>query len=129
MRSYPVSKSKILNRIFNPPHINLTEVKKYESIEKSPVDTVCIIEIGKRKISEVSEEFLAEKISFANGYSISRISNPFIWVYSYFNDFSLFELEETEKKNLLSFLRGKKCYSLACDDWNWIEILREIGVV
>ncbi len=69
---------------------------------------------------------MAEKITTINDYSLSRINNPFIFVYSYFNDSSVGEIERMQKENPLGFLEGCRCYSLACNDWNWMELISEV---
>jgi len=72
---------------------------------------------------------LTEKITNINSYSLGRINNPLIWAYSYFNDdFSVNKIENNEKTNLIRFLENcsGEFYSLACNDWNWIEVFKEI---
>lgn len=127
IKDYPIAKSKVLNRLMNPPLISLGDI--FETVDKSKVDVVCTLEIGERRIKEVSNEYLVEKITTINDYSLSRIDNPFIFVYSYFNDFRVAEIERMQKANLFDFLEGCRCYSLACNDWDWVALIKEIGVV
>lgn len=127
VKDWIIKKSNILHRVMQSPLISLGEL--FETVDKSKVNVVCTLEIGERRIKEADKEYMAEKITAINDYSLSRINNPFIWVYSYFNDFSITKVEEMQKRNLLGFLEGCKCYSLASDDWDWLSLIKEIGIV
>ena len=124
IKGWIIKKSNILHRIMQPPLICLGDI--FETVDKSKVDVVCTLEIGERRIEEVDKEYMVERITAINDYSLSRINNPFIFVYSYFNNFSIAEIERKQRENLLEFLRGCKCYSLACNDWNWIALVKEV---
>ncbi|CAD7769554.1 hypothetical protein AIOGIFDO_00636 [Candidatus Methanoperedenaceae archaeon GB37] len=124
VKDWLIKHSNILNRVMQPPLICLGDL--FETVDESKVDVVCTLEIGERKIREVDKEYMAEKITTINDYSLSRINNPFIFVYSYFNDSSVGEIERMQKENLLGFLEGCRCYSLACNDWNWMELISEV---
>lgn len=127
VKDWLIKHSNVLNRIMNSPLICLGDL--FETVDESKVDVVCTLEIGERRIKEVSNEYLVERITTINDYSLSRINNPFIFVYSYFNDFSIAKIERMQKKNLSKFLEGCRCYSLASDDWDWLSVFKEIGVI
>lgn len=131
LKTWIMEKSRFIYRVLEPPKINLFGIKNDRLItRKSKVKIACSLEIGDRQVRKVSKEHLAEKISSINGYSLPRISaNPFIWVYSYFNEFDVAKIEKKEKENLSSFLEGCECFSLACNDKNWISLFKDMGVV
>lgn len=130
-KTWIMNKSRFMNRFLDFPKINLFEIKNDRLItKKSKVKIACSLEIGDKKVKKVSKEYLAEKISSINGYSLPRISaNPFIWVYSYFNEFDIAKIEKKEKENLLTFLEGCECFRLACNDKNWLSLFKDMGVV
>ena len=129
-KSWIMEKNQFINRIFEPPKINLLDMVDNTSLRKSKVKNVCSLEIGERSIKEVDKECLTKKILAINRYSLPRIdTNPFIWVYSYFNGFDIERIMEIERRNISAFLDGCKCFSLACNDKDWISVLKEIGVV
>ncbi|MCD6477533.1 MAG: hypothetical protein J7K87_00855 [Candidatus Aenigmarchaeota archaeon] len=130
LKTWIIKKSEFMNRILEPPKINLLEMVNNEPIRKSKVKIACTLEIGDRRIEEVDKETLAKKILAINRYSLPRIvTSPFIWAYSYFNDFDITEIEEMERRNLLNFLEGCECFNLACNDKNWISLFKDMGVV
>ena len=119
--------NKAIERITKPPTLNLAEL--YPTKDKGKVDIVATIEIGPEKIKKISLSEITERITNINSYSIGRISNPLIWVYSYFNNsFSVNKIEDNEKVNLTSFLENcnGEFYSLACNNWNWVKIFKKI---
>lgn len=127
LKGFPLSKSKIIGRIFEPPKIDLLKIEGHELAEKSRVDSVCILEIGERKVKEMDKEELAKKILIANEYSLPRaIRNPFMLAYSYFNDFDFEEMRRKELGILLKFLDGCKCYGLACKERDWLSVIKEV---
>ena len=122
--------NKAIERITKPPNLKLADL--YPTKASAKVDMVVTVEIGPRRIKKISLSELTEKISNINSYSLGRINNPLIWAYSYFNaDFSVNRIENEEKRNLRSFLEtcNGEFYSLACNDWNWIEVFKEIGKI
>ena len=125
-----IKKSSFLRRIVEPPKISLLDIRNNEGVDRSKVDVACCLEVGERRLKKVDKEFLAKQIMTINRYSMERIDrNPFILVYSYFNDFDMEKILKLERDNLLSFLEDCSCFSLACDDKNWISLFREMGVV
>lgn len=74
---------------------------------------------------------MLDKIRKINDYSLSCFDNPLIKVYSYFNDdFSIYKIEKEERSVLRDFVYScDKCYSLACDNWDWISIFKECEIV
>jgi len=130
LKTWLMKKSRFINRLLKPPKINLLDIEDNEMTRKSRVEIACCLEIGERQIKEVSKEYLAKKILVINAYSLPRIyTNPFVWVYSYFNDFDVNKINGKEKENLLGFLYGCNCYSLACNDQNWISLFKDMEVV
>lgn len=127
LTGYPLSKSKVIGRIFEPPKIDLLKIEGHELAEKSHVDSVCILEIGDRKVREMDKEELARKILIANEYSLPRaIRNPFMLAYSYFNDFSFEEMRRKEMDILLKFLDNCNCYELSCKERDWFSVIKEV---
>ncbi len=127
LRSWIVEKNPALMWFFPLPKFDLLKLDNSKSIEKSKVKVACTLEIGDKQIKEVSKEYLAKKILEINEYSLERIDkNRLLWIYAYFNDFDIAEIEEMERRNLLNFLDGCRCYSLACNDQNWIPLIKEI---
>lgn len=121
--------NKVLSRMVHPPLISLGNI--FSTAEKAKVDSVIIIEIGQKKIEEIDKRKMEDKIIKINNYSLSRISNPLILSYSYFNDdFSVDNIERQERNNLRSFLDNcNKYYSLSCNDWNWIKLFKECKIL
>lgn len=129
-KTWIMKKSRFINRSLEPPKINLLDIGNYELMNKSKVNIACTLEIGDRHIKEVSKDHLAKKILAINRYSLPRVdTNPFVWAYSYFNDFDVTKIERKEKENLLSFLDGCECFSLACNNKNWLSLFKDMGVV
>lgn len=129
-KSWIREKNQLINRIFEPPKINLLDIVDNMPLRKSKIKNVCCLEIGERSIKDVDKGFLTKKILTINRYSLPRIDmNPFVWVYSYFNNFDIERIMEIEKRNISTFMEGCKCFSLACNDKNWISVFKDIGVV
>lgn len=127
LKGFPLSKSKVIGRIFEPPVIDLLKIEGHELAEQSRVGSVCILEIGERKVKEMDKEELAKKILIANEYSLPRaIGNPFMLAYSYFNDFNFEEMKRKERDILLKFLSECKCYELACKERDWLSVIKEV---
>ena len=118
--------NKAIERVTNPPLLKLADL--YPTKKSAKVDVVVTIEIGPKRIKKMSLSEITEKITNINSYSLGRINNPLIWAYSYFNDsFSINKLENKEKANLMSFLENcDNFYSLACNNWNWINMIKAI---
>lgn len=123
IRSKIYESNKIIERLIQPPKLSLGDL--FFTVNRAKVDTVFIVEIGPRKIEKLSCSQMCEKITKINQYSLSRLNNPLIWAYSYFNDdFSVDEIENYEKINLMKFLEDcDEFYSLSCNDWKWNNIM------
>jgi len=127
LRSWIVENNPALMRFFPLPKLNLLKLSNGKLIERSRVNVVCILELGDKQVKEVSKEYVAKKILEINEYSLERFyRNRLLWIYAYFNDFDIAEILEIEKRNLLSFLNGCKCYILSCNDQDWIPLIRKI---
>ena len=118
--------NKILSRIIQPPKIALGEI--FPNKNKAKVDTIATVEIGPKKTEKINEFNMTEKIMNINNYSLSKLNNPLIWAYSYFNDdFSIEDIEITNWENLCDFVENSdKHYTLSCNDKNWIKVFEEI---
>jgi len=127
-KTWIMKKIKFLGRILTPPKIGFYNVVcPNNMVTSAKVRVACCLEIGKREIKRVDKKLLANKILAINRYSIPRFDvNPFMWVYSYFNDSGINKLLKSEKNNLLNFLRDCDCYILSCEDRNWTPLIKKI---
>ncbi len=125
IKSWFMHKNKVLNRLLRPPHFNLAEI--YPTAPQTKVKVVCTLEIGQKQIKSTSPEDMMKKIMAINEYSLPRFyNNPFIKVYDYFNPGYIDKIRRKERDNLLSFLTNCECYNLACNDWNWASLIKEL---
>jgi hypothetical protein len=130
LKSRLMQTNKVIERMLNPPLIELG--KLYETKEETSINKICILEIAPKKIEKIDRDLMLEKITKINQYCLPRVSNnPVIQAYAYFNDdFSASEIEQKEKGNLRMFLSNcDEFYSLACNDWNWLKLFKEVGIV
>lgn len=129
IRTKIMDSNKLVNRLVKPPLISLGNI--FKTTEKSKVTTLCTLEIAPEKIVKPNRDEMVEKVTNINNYSLSRLNNPFIWVYSYYNkNFSVQKYEELEKENLRIFLNNFDNYfSLACNNWNWLEIFKKYKII
>ena len=130
LKSRLMQANKLIERLLSPPLLELG--KLYDTKERSKPNKVCILEIAPKKVEKIDKDLMLEKMTKINQYCLPRISNnPVIQAYAYFNDdFSAYEIEEKEKHNIEKFLSHcNEFYSLACNDWNWIKLFKEVGIV
>ena len=126
LRAKIYESNKIIERIIQPPKIALGEI--FPTKDKAKVDIIATVEIGPKRIEKIDMFDITTKIMKINNYSLSRLNNPLIWAYSYFNnDFNVEEIEGINWMNLSDFVENCGIYySLSCNDWNWIKIFKEI---
>ena len=126
LRAKIYESNKIVERLIQPPKIALGEI--FPTKDKAKVDTIATVEIGPKQIEKISMYDMISKIMKINNYSLSRLNNPLIWAYSYFNnDFNIEEIEAVNWMNLWDFVENSDSYySLACNDWKWIKVFEEI---
>ena len=117
---------EINKRIIQQPKISLAEIFPVEC--KAKVDTIATVEIGPKRIEKLDIFDVTTKIMNINNYSLSRLNNPLIWAYSYFNDdFNVEETENINWVNLWDFVENcDKYYNLSCNNKNWIKMFEEI---
>lgn len=125
-RVYPMQ-NKIVERLFDYPEIYLPDIGKYSQGDTAEGAIACTLEIGDRKVDDVSTENLTRKILTSTDYSRPRIwQNPFMWIYAYFNDLDFDEIRAREREIVSSFLETNECYVLACKQRNWDSVLDEV---
>ena len=119
---------KIIERLFNYPEIYLPDIERFGQEDKAKAKVVCSLEIGERKIEEISKESMVKKIEMINDYSRPRpTQNPFLWIYAYFNtDFNLHDFVRKEEEIIMSFLKYCKCFVISCNERDWGNVLREV---
>ena len=128
LRAKIYESNKLVERLIQPPKIALGKI--FPTKNKAKVNMIATIEIGPKRIEKIDKYDMTTKIMKINNYSLSRLNNPLIWAYSYFNNnFSVEEIESTNWINLWEFVENSdRFYSLACNDWNWIDIFKEINI-
>lgn len=126
LRAKIYESNKIVERLIQPPKIALGEI--FPTKDKAKVDMIATVEIGPKRIEKIDKYVMCDKILKINNYSLSRLNNPLIWAYSYFNnDFTVEEIENMNWTNLFGFVESsEKYYSLSCDNWEWIKVFKEI---
>lgn len=130
LRSRLMKTNKLIERLLSPPLLELG--KLYGTKEQTKPNKVCILEIAPKKIEKIDRDLMLERITKINQYCLPCVStNPVIQAYAYFNDsFSAYGIEKKEKANLEKFLSHcDDFYSLACNDWNWLKLFKEVGLV
>ena len=126
-KGYIIRKSKIIERLFKPPQIDLLAIKEYEVINKSKVKFVCVLEIAEKKVKQIEKDKLITKIMAINSYSLPKVTkNPFMWVYAYFNNLDLSRIREREKEILSNFLDHCKCFIISCNMRDWVHVIGEV---
>lgn len=125
-RVWPMQ-NKLVERLFDYPEIYLPDIGRYEQGDTAEAAITCTLEIGERKVNEVTRDDLARKILTSTDYSRPRIwQNPFMWVYAYFNDLDFDEVRRRERGIVHDYLDHSECYVLACRQRNWDSVLDEV---
>lgn len=127
LKGWAMKKSKIIERLLEPPKVDLLSIKGNEWVRSSKVEVACSLKIGDRSVRRIEKEELTRKILAINEYSMPRITkNPFLCVYAYFNDFNFEEARRKEEENIISFLDNCECFELASNDFDWISRVEEV---
>ena len=117
---------EINKRIIQQPKISLAEIFPVKT--KTKVDTIATVEIGPKHIEKIDMFDMTTKIMNINNYSLSKLNNPLVGAYSYFNnEFNVEEIENINWINLFDFVEScDEYYNLSCNDKNWMKLFEEI---
>lgn len=126
---------ELTKHIISPPLLELS--KLHTTAKYADITDVCCLEIGSKSIRRITMQDILMRIANINRYSLPQIDqNPMIKAYEYFNPltFNIAAQLSLERENLYRFLSSIKkrnggFYALACNDWNWKELLEEAEII
>jgi len=128
LKSKLYESNKLFGRLFNPPLLELGKI--FPSEDKVKIKTVVSVEIGPKRIEQLSMKDIIQKIDKINAYSLGRLTNPIVDAYAYFNNYNHHYYYNIEQRNLMRFLGNcENFYSLSCNNWNWIDVFKEAEIV
>lgn len=118
----------LAERVLEYPSVYLPDIEGVTQTDSAESAVACTLEIGPRETESLSVENLARKILTSTDYSRPRLwQHPFIWVAAYFTDLEVDAVRAEERRIVDEFLSETECYRLACDEWDWDDVLA--GVV
>ena len=124
IKAYIITQNKLIERVCRHPHLTLGDIFNVEL--STPITNVCVLELGPKKITEITTKELLQLRAPIDSYSLGRFNNPFLFIYDYFNGWSVEMIENLEKENVKqAFTSIHKSYRLSCQNWDWIEVIQE----